>query len=345
MNLFGKVINSIMYKVKGEKTDKDYIDDKSGANSSQLLDIANGIKEVSNKITDNSSFVKNLIDEIETSANNNLNISEKLTEEMSTISIKGEEMYSSIKEIEKSTSMIAERVLETSQNTEAVSKKSHELKNEVLGSIHNSKLILDKVRLELNEAIEGSKEVEKIYEFSEDIIKITKQTNLLALNASIEAARAGEAGRGFTVVAGEVRKLAEESERIVKNINGIINNVSSSVKRLNQCSYDVVNYLAETVNKDYDKLIKVCEEYDKDAVSFNNIMGNVSNSTGEISVSVEELTKVINDVSNTIKKSSDSITEMSFDILATVDKVYEVKENIEQNTKDIERLHSVIEEF
>lgn len=345
INHISKKINKIIFNNNREKADKNFIVTKKEFDNNSILNTVDEVKKVSVNITDNTSSIKDLIDEIQNSGNSNLTISEKLTEEMSTVSAKGEEIYSSIKEIEKSTSLIAEKALETSEHTELISKKSNEFKSEVLQSITNSKLMLDQIKLELNTAIEDSKEVEKIYGFSEDIIKITKQTNLLALNASIEAARAGEAGRGFTVVAGEVRKLAEESERIVKNMNVIINSVSSSVKKLNQCSYETLNHLAEIINKDYDKFIKVCEEYNKDAVGFNNIINKVSTSTEEISESVEELTKVTDDVSKTINKSSNNITEMSFDILSTVDKVYEIKEKIEQNTKDVERLHCLIEEF
>jgi Methyl-accepting chemotaxis protein len=344
-----KKISNIIYKFKNKfllgKQEEANIDDKIEVNDSSIVYIENELKKVSNKISDNTSEIKKLTDEIQKSANNNLSVSEKLMEEISDISAKSEEMYSSIKEIESSTALISKKVLETSQNAEIISHKSNNLKLGVLEAIQSSKSILDKVKVELNSAIEGSKEVEKIYGFSEDIMKIAKQTNLLALNASIEAARAGEAGRGFTVVAGEVRKLAEESEKIVKSINDIISNVSSSVKKLNQCSTEVVSYLDKTVTKDYDKFINVCEEYDKNTVKFSGIMSDVSTSTEEISASVEEITKVVNEVASTINNSSNNITEMSFDILNTVEKVYEVEEKIKDNIESAESLEILIKEF
>lgn len=344
-----KKVSSIMHKLINrfpeEKKNKISVDNKIESNNDSMVYIENELKKVSNKISDNTAAVKKLTDQIQKSASNNLSVSEKLMEEISDISAKSEEMYSSIKEIESSTALISKKVLETSQNAEIISHKSNNLKEGVVEAIQNSKAILDKVKVELNEAMEDSKEVEKIYRFSDDIMKIAKQTNLLALNASIEAARAGEAGKGFTVVAGEVRKLAEESEKIVKSINGIISNVSSSVKKLNLCSSEVVSYLDETVTKDYDKFINICEEYDKNTVQFSDIMNEVSISTEEISTSVEEITKVVNEVTSTINNASDNITEMSFDILNTVEKVYEVEEKIEGNIKSVEELEVLIKEF
>ncbi|MBV7275165.1 hypothetical protein I6U48_19885 [Clostridium sp. PL3] len=337
------ILNKISKRIVSTMSESDI--EKISDRDTSVLSLAGEVRKVSVNITENTSVVKNLIDEIENSANNNLSISEKLTEEISTISTKAEEMNSSIKEIEKFTSFIAEKALETSLYTEVISDKSKKIKDEALKSIQNSKQVVEKVRLELNEAIKDSKEVEKIYDFSSDIIRITKQTNLLALNASIEAARAGEAGKGFTVVAGEVRKLAEESEKIVKNMNVIINNVSSSVKRLNQCSYEAINYLSGIINDDCDKLVNVCNEYDNDAINFKNIMNKVTNSTEEISTSIEGLTEVIDGVSSTINKSSNNVTEMSFDILNTVDKVYKVKERMDEDIECVQKLHYLIKEF
>ncbi len=333
-----KISNILSFSKKTSKCENKNEDDEKFR-----LNTLNGIKEISYKVKENTSGMKTLIDEMQESANNNLNISEKLTEEISDISAKAEGMSSSIKEIEKLTFLIAGKSLESCENIDIVNNKSKNVKAEILKSIEDSKTMLDKVKIDLNKSIEESREVEKIYRFSDDIIKITKQTNLLALNASIEAARAGEAGKGFTVVAGEVRKLAEESEKIVKNINEVINNVSSSVKNLNKCSYEVMKYLSETVTGDYDKFINVCEEYDKEIINFSSIMNEVSTSTEKINMSVEEITNVVDGVANTISKSSDNVTEMSFDILNTVDKVFEVQNKVEFNGEEIEKLDSLVQ--
>ena len=74
-----------------------------------------------------------------------------------------------------------------------------------------------------------SKQMEQIVNI---VNSIADQTNLLSLNASIEAARAGEYGRGFSIVAGEVRKLSEETKQSVSNVANLISNTHTQVENL-----------------------------------------------------------------------------------------------------------------
>ena len=96
--------------------------------------------------------------------------------------------------------------------------------------IENS-LANEKVSEEVNILADNSNKINII---TGTLSSITSQTNLLALNASIEAARAGEAGRGFTVVANEVRKLAEQSQLSATQINNVIKEIQGNIKNLKE---------------------------------------------------------------------------------------------------------------
>jgi len=117
-----------------------------------------------------------------------------------------------------------------------------------------------------------------IGEISNIIESIASQTNMLALNAAIEAARAGEAGRGFNVVADQVRKLAEESRRAVIDVNNKINTIQ-----------------------------KIVQNQEFHSVSILSAMDNIASASEEISANTEESASAAEEQSASLEEIKEKI--------------------------------------
>ena len=236
--------------------------------------------------------------------------SDKLSSSFEEVNAAIDEIGSTIQKISEDANNTSEQtriVLDQSKNAGDAAKRGKDAADQVNTKMQEIQRTTEVGVEGISSLGEKSKEIGNIVD---TINQISEQTNLLALNAAIEAARAGEAGRGFAVVADEVRKLAEESSQATKQISklilGIQNEIESSVASMNE-SAKQVEAGSEGVTeamKSFDELPPIIETVNDAALKVSTVIqGNAAGSQQasaamqEISSSVQEVTGNSQDLS------------------------------------------------
>ena len=205
--------------------------------------------------------------------------------------------------------------------------------------------MLNEIRSSLNSALEESRTVEKINQLTQEILDISSQTNLLSLNASIEAARAGDAGRGFSVVADEIRVLADGSAKTAGNIQSISLLVTNAVNKLAKNAEDMIHFIDDKVIKDYDDLVSVAQQYERDTDDVNELFREFAGNTSDINSTIQSITQGINNISIAADESARGVATAAENVVNLVDSISMIQEETENHRQISSQLEEEVNRF
>lgn len=303
----------------------------------QSSKIENLSVNLSIKMNETSNSINQIIENIHNIKNQIINQTASVTQTTATMDniIKGIENLNQLIEnqsanVTESSAAIKEMMININNVTQTLIKNNENINN--LNQLSEyGKESLEKITSDIQQV---AKETEGILEISEVIQDIATQTNLLAMNAAIEAAHAGDSGKGFAIVAEEVRKLAESSENQAKIVADLLSKIKRSIETITNSTDEILNKF----NK-IDSEIKIISEQE------NNIRKAMEEQTTGSSQIIEAISQ-LNDITQRVKSSSYEMLNGSKEVIGESrnmnNNTYEISKRINEISTEAEKVISAV---
>jgi len=259
--------------------------DEIGKLSHSFNKFLSGMQKIMKNVQSVSLEVNSASERLKEGAQDSVSISEKYADSMEMVSTANHEMGLAIQEVSNTTQIVSEEAKSSDKAAKQVAQDFSQAMREIealADNVSNSGLVIQ-------ELVEETTNIASVL----DVIKgIAEQTNLLALNAAIEAARAGEQGRGFAVVADEVRTLASKTQQSTGDINDMIENLRNGVNRA-----------VDSMKEGQEKATSTVEYAKKSEENLNHISSslvNISDQILQVASAIEEQTSVIDEINTNL---------------------------------------------
>ena len=254
------------------------------------------------------------------------------------------ESSNSIEEMSKDIQCITHTILNVSTDSAKMANEAEQGNQSIVQAVQQMENITESFKISSNIVDQLTERSKEIGQIASMITNIADQTNLLALNAAIEAARAGEHGKGFAVVADEVRKLAEQTAVSSKQVSDLIDLIQkdshSSVQSMNTVSEEVdagLNQIYD-VGKAFKRILLATQNVAQQTNEVSAIAEQMSKSTETVTASVETMAIIAKNSA----QSSQSVAASSQEQLASIEEITASSESL---TKIARELKGIINTF
>lgn len=348
-----RIVNALELAGSGDFTA--YVEDRSGDELSQLSasfnQMSEKLKHLVNEVVLNSEQVAASSQQLSASAEQTSRASETIAESIQAVADGAEqsskqmkESSIAIEEVSRGVQSIAESASYISELSTLATEKANDGGELVDQSVKQMTLISDSANTSDKIIKSLEQRSNEIVVISSIITGIAEQTNLLALNAAIEAARAGEHGRGFTVVAGEVRKLAEQSQQSSSQITSLVHEIQKEMVRSQQSMGHVMDnvkdgiLVAHKTEESFQEILDLMGKLGEQIHSMAAVSQQVSASTQEIDSSVAGNTQV----SATTSTHSQDVAAAAEEQLASMEEITASAHSLSKLSED---LHVITSKF